>query len=38
MLNEDVLISTGTNFTQAELKFFIIYCSTSNLQLDMKNI
>lgn len=38
MLNEDVLISKCTNFTEAELKFLIIYCSRSNVQLDMQNI
>lgn len=38
MLNEDELISKSTNFTEVELKFFIMYCSTSNVQLDMQNI
>lgn len=33
MLNEDVLISRCTNFTEAEFKFLIIYCSRLNVQL-----
>lgn len=38
MLNEDVLISRCTNFTEAEFKFFIISCSRSNVQLAMQNM
>lgn len=38
MLNEDILISRCTDFTEAAFKFFIIYCSRSNVQLAMQNM
>ena len=38
MPNEDVLISKCNNFTEAGFKFFIIYCSRSNVQLATQNM